>query len=126
MTRKNSVVRGKFGQFWTFVLVSIVLAASTVALWPKPAAVTLAGLSLLATFGGLIALCRATGSAHTNRVRRLIALISGGCSLAFAALALKYHLSAPGFALASLINVALLSLAVVGAFLLTSRAQESL
>ncbi len=108
----------KFGKFSALVLVAITLAWGAAVRWPKPEAVILGGLSLLVTFGGLLALCRAAGPSYTHQAKRVIALVSVVYSVAFAALAWEYRIRAPSFALASLVNVALLSLAVIAAFLL--------
>ncbi len=108
----------KWGVFSAFVLIADGLALFVVVLWPKPEAVTLGGLSLLATFGGLTALCRGTARVHAGQVRRLILLVSVVCGVAFAILALEYRTTAPAFSLASLINVGFLFLAVLAAFLM--------
>jgi hypothetical protein len=109
----------KFGVFSVFVLIAVILAFSMAALWPKPAAVTLAGLSLLATFGALTALGITAGAEFTGQLRLLIVLVSAAYSMAFVGLAWKYRIIAPRFALASLINVGLLLLTVIPALLMT-------
>lgn len=65
----------KFGTFSALVLAATGLASGAAVLWPKPAAVTLAGLTLLATFGGLIAFCMATSWGFAGQVRRLIIFV---------------------------------------------------
>ena len=50
-----------FWPFFALLLVANGLGFSSVVLWPKPEAVTLGGLCLLASFGALIAICRAAG-----------------------------------------------------------------
>jgi hypothetical protein len=109
----------KFGAFSAFALTSIGLALSAVILWPKPKAIVLAGLSLSATFGGLVALCRAGAQAYASQVRRCILLVSAMDGLGFAALAWKYRATSPAISLASLITIGVLSLAVLATFWMT-------
>jgi hypothetical protein len=125
--KKNGALRflSQFGAFSAFALISIVIALSSVVLWPKPEAVILAGLSLSATFGGLVALCAAGAQAHAAQVRRLILVTSVIYGLAFAALAWEYRRIAPAFSLASLISIGLLFLAALAAFRMTLANQNT-
>jgi hypothetical protein len=118
---RNNKLPG-FQIFWPFfalLLVANGLGFSSVVLWPKPEAVTLGGLCLLASFGALIAICRAAGPPHTVRARRAVTVVSTVFGVAFAALAWWYRSTSPGFSLASLLNAPLLLLAVMLGFLLT-------
>jgi hypothetical protein len=118
--RSNGNVRlGKFGPSSAFALISIGLALSAVILWPKPKAVILAGLSLTATFGGLVALCRAGALAYASQVRRVILLVSAMYGLGFAALAWEYRATSPAFSVASLVTIGVLSLAILATFWMT-------
>src|SRR6266849_5516523 len=118
--RSNGNVRlRKFGAFSAFALISIGLALSAVILWPKPKAVILAGLSLSATFGGLVALCRAGAQAYASQVRRVILLVSAMYGLGFAAVAWEYRATSRAFSVASLITIGGLSLAILATFWMT-------
>lgn len=114
--------------FQTFGVVSVLgiiaaaLAFCSVALWPTPVAIILAGLSLLATFGALLVLCKATNWAFAEQVRRVIILVSGGYTLGFCALAWKYRATAPALSLASVIDVLVLLLATLAILMLTRSA----
>jgi len=113
----------KFGIFSALVLVALILGLATAVLWPKPKAVILGGLSLLVTFGGLLALCRAAGPRYIDQGKRVIALVSVVYGVAFAALAWEYRVRAPSFAVAALINVVLLSLVVTASLLMRPTSQ---
>jgi hypothetical protein len=106
------------------VLISVGLAAAFVVLWPRPASVVLAGISLLCGFGALLVFSGAAGRQYARQARRVIFLASGCFGLAFVGLAWKYRERAPAFSFASLITNAMLCFGALATFLITRSIEE--
>jgi hypothetical protein len=107
-----------------FVLLSIVLAAFFVVMWPKPMSIIVAGMSLLCGFGALLVFCRKAGGIYALQARMAIFLTSVCFGLAFVGLAWKYQKTEPALSSASLIAVALLCLGALATFFITRGASR--
>ena len=101
------------------VILSMGFAAAFIMQWPKPTAMVLAGISLLAGFGALLAFCKRGEHKYALQARKAIFITSGCFGLAFIALAWKQRQAAPAFSSASLVAAALLGLGAFAAFILT-------
>lgn len=103
------------------LVLSGLLAAMFVALWPKPISVVLAGVAGLCLTAAMLVVYIEVPEAHGQLVqfRKALFCQPGFFAVVFLGIAWKYYRISPAFSSASLISAGLFTLGAVLAFILT-------